>query len=97
MRSPDELDAAFERITATLDTFWRLSKAGNDDAARRMRELQIVANGPDGVLGGFDRARVQRLVEILTPIYAKAGKDLKPGLRAEDLFTNDFIDRGVAL
>lgn len=96
-KDPGPMNAAFERITRELDQFWRISKAGADDAAKKMIDLGIVGDGPDHTLGNFDRDRVARLIAILTPIYASKHKALKDGLRPEDVMTNELVDPSISL
>jgi hypothetical protein len=62
-----------------------------------MRELGLVSNGPGEVLGDFDFDRVQQVLDIVLPIFTAQNKPLRPGLRPEDLATNDFIDPQIGL
>jgi hypothetical protein len=62
-----------------------------------MKQLGIVGDAPDGTLGAFTDARVQQLIGILTPIYAKQGKQTLPGLKPSDIVTNQFIDPSISL
>ncbi|MGA1361596.1 MAG: ABC transporter substrate-binding protein [Ilumatobacteraceae bacterium] len=57
----------------------------------------IVANGPDGVLGSFDPARVQSFIDVAVPIFEAGGTEPKKGLTASDLVTNEFIDTSISL
>jgi len=58
---------------------------------------KIIANGTDGVMGSMDTARVQHLIDIVTPIDVKVGKPPKGGLQPSDLFTNQFLDPSIKL
>jgi hypothetical protein len=40
---------------------------------------------------------VQQLIGILTPIYAKQGKQPLAGLTPADIVTNEFIDPSISL
>ena len=57
----------------------------------------FVTNGPDKTLGNFDTARVQRMIDIVTPILAGQRQPLKQGLKPSDLYTNEFIDPGIGI
>ncbi len=57
----------------------------------------IIANSPDGKLGDFDFDRIQKVMGIVTPIYAAAGKTIKSGLTPQDIATNQFIDPSIHL
>ena len=51
----------------------------------------------DGTLGNFEMERVQRVVEVVTPIFTRQRKPVKQGLKAEDLATNEFINTEIRL
>jgi hypothetical protein len=59
--------------------------------------LNIVGNGSNATLGDFDVDRVKKVIEIVSPIYAGQRKEIKPGLTAQDLVTNEFIDPSIGL
>jgi hypothetical protein len=59
-----------------------------------MRE-DFVTNGADQTLGNFDTARVQRMIEIATPIFTAQRQPPKEGLTPEDVATNAFVDMSV--
>jgi hypothetical protein len=63
----------------------------------KQRELGLIANGSDGVLGSFDTTRVQKLLGRLTPVFEAKGTRPKPGLVPADLVTNEFLDRSISL
>jgi hypothetical protein len=63
----------------------------------KQRELGLVANGSDGVLGSFDTGRVRNLIGRLTPVFEAKGTKPKPGLAPADLMTNEFLDRSISL
>jgi hypothetical protein len=60
-------------------------------------DLDIVGNGENETLGDFDTARVERVIGIVSPIYAGQRKQVKAGLKPADLVTNEFIDKSVGL
>jgi hypothetical protein len=64
-------------------------------AAKVMRDNGIVGNGPDDTLGNFDTARVTKLLDIVRPVFAKAGQPLPNGLSVDDVVTNAYIDPAV--
>jgi hypothetical protein len=68
-----------------------------DFSAAQQRKLGIVSNGPDRTLGNFDMGRIRRVMDIVVPIFAGRKQPIKPGLRPEDLATNEFIDPSVSL
>jgi hypothetical protein len=60
-------------------------------------KLKIVSNGPNATLGDFEDERVKKIIDILTPVYAAKHKEIKAGLTAQDLVTNEFIDQSISL
>ncbi|MBV1853231.1 hypothetical protein [Catellatospora tritici] len=60
-------------------------------------KLKIVSNGGNTTLGDFDVDRVKRVIEIVSPIYTGQRKEIKAGLTAQDLVTNEFIDPSIGL
>jgi hypothetical protein len=61
-----------------------------------MRDNGIVGNGPNSTVGDFDLARVRKLLDIVRPVFARARQPLPPGLTADDLVTNAYIDPAVS-
>jgi hypothetical protein len=66
-------------------------------AVTAMKDNGILGNGTNSTVGDFDRDRVQRIITVVTPIFAGQRQPVKDGLKAEDLFTNEFIDATVSL
>ena len=63
-------------------------------AVSTMKELGLISNGPDAILGNFDLARVQEGIDQMRDAgIAAVPKDLK----AEQLATNEFIDPSIGL
>ena len=68
-------------------------------ALAQEQRLQLTGDGspPDGTIGNFDTARIQRMIEILGPIFAAQKKPIKEGLTPEDVVTNEFINTQIAV
>src|SRR5439155_2999515 len=66
-------------------------------AVKAMRDNGILGNGANKTVGDFEKARVQRIIDIVTPIFAAQRTPVKDGLKPEDLYTNEFIDQSVGL
>ena len=67
------------------------------DGSAKQKSLGLIANGPDGVLGSFDTARVQKLIGQLTPVFEAQSTKPKAGLAPSDLVTNEFLDTSLSL
>jgi hypothetical protein len=66
-------------------------------AAKAQVDNKIISNGDDDTLGNIDEAKVQKMIDIVTPIYKKSHIPTKDGLTPADLFTNEFIKTGIGL
>ncbi len=66
-------------------------------AVKEMKKLKIASDGSNGYVGDFDEARVQKIIDIDTPIFTKTGDTPKAGLKPSDLFTNEFLDKSIKL
>jgi hypothetical protein len=84
-------------LVTAYNNGWVYTQGTADYAVATMKKLGIVGDAPDGTLGAFTDARVQQLIGILTPIYAKQGKQTLPGLKPSDIVTNQFIDASISL
>jgi len=73
------------------------SRGNAQFAVRQLRQLGIVANGPDATLGNFIPQRLQRLIAIVGPIFATQRKPIRAGLTPEQVGTNQFIDPAIGL
>jgi hypothetical protein len=73
------------------------SAARSEQAVKVMRDEGLVTNGRTRTLGDFDPNRVTRLITIDVPIFAGQHKPLKPGLTADDIATNEYLDPAITL
>ena len=71
------------------------SQARADNAVKVMKDNGIVGNGNNKTIGDFDDSRVQKIIDIVTPIFAGQKKPVKAGLKPSDLVTNEFIDTSI--
>ena len=42
-------------------------------------------------------SRIQKFITDVSPVYKSIGKTVKPGLTAQDVATNEFIDSSIHL
>jgi hypothetical protein len=63
----------------------------------KQKELRLIANGSDSVLGSFDTTRIRKLIGRLAPVFEDRGTAPKPGLSPADLVTNEFLDMSISL
>ena len=96
LQNPEQTNRFIIDTVAAYKTFWTYSEGLADYAIGLMRQ-DFVNNGPDRTLGNFELGRVQRLVDIVTPILVGQRKPPRPGLKPQDLFTNEFIDPSIGV
>ena len=75
---------------------WVYSEGLANYAIDKMRS-DFVNNGNDKTLGNFDPARIQRMIDITTPIFTAQRQPPKAGLKPEDIVTNEFIDTSIGV
>jgi hypothetical protein len=78
------------------DPAWSYDQGLAAYAIDKMR-TDFVNNGEDRTLGNFEVGRIQRMIDIVTPILAGQRAPLKAGLKPQDLYTNEFIDPGIGI
>ncbi len=89
-----------DAVVATLntyDTFFKVSPELNDRAIDIFRQYEIASNGADQTLGNFDEARVDRMIAIVSDVFAARGEKIPDGLTATDVMTNEFVDPEIRL
>ncbi|MFE3192040.1 nitrate ABC transporter substrate-binding protein [Nocardia sp. NPDC059240] len=64
--------------------------------ARVLIDSGLIGPDTDGVIGSFDTARVQRVIDSFGPILRRGGADVPAGLAAKDLVTTEFIDKEIS-
>jgi hypothetical protein len=97
MQNPDQaielvLGVVEETKQAYVDSVER-----SRHAVEVMRTDGLVSNGDNATIGEFDMERIKQLLDIDVPIYQGQGKELKKGLKPEDIATNEFIDESIGL
>ena len=88
---PARANAIIIDAVETIDSFWEYSPGLADFSVQTQKDLGLVGNGPDGTVGNMDEDRVNEVIDKITA----AGFDVAPGLRFEDIATNEFIDESI--
>jgi hypothetical protein len=96
LNSPDKTNRLIVDLVRQYKTGWQYSPGLAGYAIGKMRS-DFVNNGPDNTLGNFDLTRVQRIVDIVTPIFTAQRKPPRQGLAAGDIATNEFIDPSIGV
>jgi hypothetical protein len=96
LANPDKTNQLVLQLVKEYNTGWVYSEGLANYAIEKMR-TDFVTNGPDQTLGNFDTARVQRMIEIVTPIFTEQRQPPKAGLKPEDIATNEFVDTSIGV
>ena len=72
-------------------------KKQGDAAFQAMQKNAIIGNGRNTDVGDFDMTRVQRILSIVTPIFAAQKTPVKQGLTPDEMVTNEFIDPSIGV
>ena len=96
MCSSDLLGLILE-LVEKYKTGWAYSRSLAEFSAQQQVQRGIISNGADKTLGNLDMARIQRMIDIVKPIFAAQHKPIRPGLTPQDIATNEFIDPNIGL
>ena len=96
LNNPDKTNEFVLRLVKEYNTGWVYTPGLASYAIDKMRS-DFVTNGPDKTLGNFDTARVQRMIDIVGPIFTAQRQPPKAGLKPEDIATNEYIDPSIGV
>jgi hypothetical protein len=96
LANPAETNKLVLDLGKQYNTGWVYTEGLANYAIDKMRS-DFVKNGSDQTLGNFDNARLQRMIEIVTPIFTAQNQPPKSGLKPEDIATNEFIDPSIGV
>lgn len=92
IKDPAGTNALIVKLVGEYDTGWVYSTEGAEYAHKTAVADGILADGADGVMGSFDKDRVQTLIEIVDQ-YSDADV---AGITPDDLVTNEFLDTTIS-
>jgi hypothetical protein len=95
--NPAPTNSLIVNLVNKYNNGWTYSAGVASYAVSTMKSLGIIGDGTTPTLGDFDTARVQQLINILTPIYAAKNKPTKAGLVPSDLVDNEFLNTSITL
>lgn len=93
--NPSETNKLIVQLVNSYNNGWVYDEQVADFGVSQMKKLKIASNGDNGYVGDFDESRVQKVIDITTPIFTKSGSAPKAGLKATDLYTNEFLDKSI--
>lgn len=95
----DFIDNGSRAVAIILDTvekfddFWVYGEDVANYSIATMKELGLVSNGSDSTLGNFDFDRANGVLDKMRA----AELDIPSDLKAEDIYTNEFIDMSIGM
>ncbi len=95
--NPGTTNAFIGEVNAKMPKSFGYTKAQGDAAFGAMKENAIIGNGRNNDVGDFDMTRVQRILTIVTPIFAAQKTPVKSGLTPDQMVTNEFIDPSIGV
>ncbi|MFF0268449.1 ABC transporter substrate-binding protein [Kribbella sp. NPDC004536] len=95
VHSPDRAIGIMVEAAGKYNTGWTYSDGNARFELQKMAELKLAGNGPNKAIGDFESSRVQKVIDVNTPVLTKEHKAPKPGLTVDDIVTNEFIDPSV--
>jgi hypothetical protein len=98
VRKPGPTLRLLERLVKELNSFWKLTPAGDTYNVRTQRRLGLIQNGPDCTLGNFNPKRVQKTINQALPIFKRRNLNtVKSNVNPRDLVTNRFVNPKIGL
>ncbi len=97
VQNPATANALIVQLASKYNDGWTYTAGQATWAASAIVSTGVVANSPDGTFGSIDPTRVSDFLTLFTPLLAT--QNIKPadGLKATDLYTNQFIDKSIKL
>ncbi|RZS82682.1 hypothetical protein EV189_3077 [Motilibacter rhizosphaerae] len=96
LKDPSRTNALVLKLVGKYNNGWVYSKGVADYSVQTQKQLGLVGNGPDSTHGNFDDARVQKLIDLVTPVFTAQKTAPKAGLKPSDVETNEFIDSSIS-
>lgn len=96
--APDEtLDLILEARTKFNTSSTPYVKANGEYSMKATKDLGLVGNGSTTAYGDFDMDRVQKMIDLTTPIFEDLGVKVPADLKPADIATNEFVDPEITL
>ena len=78
-----------------FDNGWVYTPGVAAYSVQAQQDLGLVGNGSDDTVGNFDLDRVQKIIDITTPLFEEQGTPPASGLTPSSIVTNEFIDPAI--
>lgn len=98
MTDPERTNAIIVDAVQQFQDFWVYGPGNADYGVRTMRELGLVGNGPDNIVGNMEEARIAQVLYDMrsaNEMSVTVDWEIPEDLTADQLFTNEFIDPSI--
>ena len=97
IEKPAAVNTLILELVKQFNTGWQYSEGVADFAVKQQLDLGLVSNGTNSTLGDFDMSRIQKIIDIDTPIFTKQKTAPVAGLTPATIATNQFLDMSIGL
>lgn len=97
MKSPDAVNNAISQYLEDIGQYFQISPEFAASTAEVMAGDGLVVDGPDGVMGSFDPARMEEMTKKLVEVFNESGSSVSEDITADSLYTNEFLDPSISL
>jgi hypothetical protein len=88
---PAEGNATIVDAVEQFADFWVYTPGLAEFSINIQKEIGLVGNGPDDIVGNMEESRIQGMIDKI----AAAGLDVPEGITPADIITNEFIDESI--
>ena len=92
---PSATNTLIAQLVTEYNNGWVYDVDVAEFAVKQMKSLNIATNGENAYVGDMYEARVQTIMDIVTPIFTEQGSAPKAGLVPSDIVTNQFLDTTI--
>jgi len=96
-KDPTATNKVILDLVSQYNNGWVYSQGVADYAVKTMKADGLVGNGTDSTIGNFDDTRMADFLKLATPVYVGIKSAPAAGLKATDIYTNQFIDKSIGL
>ena len=100
INDPERANAIIVDAVQQFEDFWVYAPGNADYGVRTMRELGLVGNGPDNIVGNMEESRIAQVLydmRAANEMSVTVDWEIPEDLTADQLFTNEFIDPSIGL
>lgn len=93
--SPAATNKVILALVAAYNNGWVYTQGTADYSVAESKKLGLVGNGDNAYMGDMTDARIQKIIDIDTPIFTASGSAPKAGLKVSDIANNSFLSKTI--